>query len=48
MLIDDQLIRHPNLNFGVREVLVTNDATTEDADYVEMIDIANVLSNTEL
>lgn len=38
-------IRHHNLTFAVRGAPVINDATMEDAEYVGMKDVANVISN---
>jgi uncharacterized protein with ATP-grasp and redox domains len=40
-----QTINHPNLTYAVRGAPVINDATIEDAEYVGMNDIANVISN---
>ena len=40
-----QTINHPNLTYVVRGAPVINDATMEDAEYVGMKDITNVISN---
>ncbi len=40
-----QTINHPNVTYVVRGAPVINDATMEDAEYVGMKEIANVISN---
>ncbi|HUX94846.1 MAG TPA: ARMT1-like domain-containing protein [Bacteroidales bacterium] len=40
-----QTINHPNLTYVVRGAPVINDATMEDAEYVGMKEITNVISN---
>ncbi len=40
-----ETISHPNLFFAVRGAPVLNDVTTEDAKYVKIDDVANVISN---
>ncbi len=40
-----ETIHHPNLTYVVRGAPVINDATLEDAEYVGMKEVANVISN---
>ena len=40
-----ETIKHPNLTYVVRGGPVINDATMEDAEYIGMKDIANVISS---